>query len=85
VFFLYILIFVLLVVGVKWLYFNNTSYFEMVLDIFIMIESYFKRKRGGYQAPSYNEEIDDANSITVGYSDDHGKRLFWEKNSVEGI
>jgi hypothetical protein len=45
----------------------------MLLDVAIIIAGYFKSKKSGYQAPEFNEDIDDFNTITVGYDGEHGK------------
>ena len=67
-----------LVVGVKYVYFPHSSPIEIVLDIFILIVSSLKSaKSQGYSPPVHHEEVDDSNSIDVGYSVDHGKQLFW--------
>ena len=79
----YFLILVILVIGLKYVYFPNSSPIEILLDITILIVSSLKSaKSQGYSPPVHHEEVDDSNSIAVGYSVDQGKQLFWEKNSV---
>ena len=44
---------------------------ETLLDIFILIESQvknFSKNKAGYEPPQNVEEVDDANTITVGYN-----------------
>ena len=77
-----------MVVVAKFAYYPNGSVFEIVLDCFILIETLvknFSNRKVGYEPPKQVEEVDDSHSITVGYAEDHGKQLFWERNSVEGI
>lgn len=64
----------------------DQSTLEVIVDLAMLVQRYFQFKRNGYKAtPNFTEEIDDMDSVTIGYSGEHGKMLFWEKNSVEGI
>lgn len=55
-----------------------------------IVKNYFNKSRG-YDAPRFEEDdsqhehIDHGDSVTIGYSENQGRDLFWEKNSVEGI
>lgn len=81
----YILILIAIAFGVKYVYFPKHQIVEIVLDILIIIVSSLRPPKKGYSPPVNHEDVDDSNSIAVGYSEDHGKQLFWERNSVEGI
>lgn len=76
-----------MIVGAKYAYYPNSNIIEIMLDLFIWVEGIFKGRQNkiGYEPTSHAEEVDDANTIAVGYNEDHGKQLFWERNSVEGI
>jgi hypothetical protein len=63
----------------------DQSTLEVIIDLAALVQRYFQLKRNGYKAPALSEEIDDFNSVTIGYSGEHEKKLFWENNSVEGI
>ena len=58
----------MLLYGFKVYYFPTHSIFEMFLDLMIIAESYVRRKRESYEPPKYTEDIDDADSIEVGYN-----------------
>lgn len=47
----------------------NTSFYELFIDIMIVIASSLKSKsKIGYKPSQDQEEVDDSNSITVGYT-----------------
>lgn len=60
-----------MVVAFKFAYYPRTGMVETLLDIFILIESQvknFSKNKAGYEPPQNVEEVDDANTITVGYN-----------------
>lgn len=50
------------------MYFPDQPLFLVLVDLLMLGASLLKAKKVGYTAPEYTEEIDDYNSITVGYS-----------------
>ena len=86
----YSIIFILMIVAAKFAYYPRSNTVEALLDFAIFVDTSLKKLKNrevktGYAPPQNVEEVDDSNSITVGYNEDHGKQLFWERNSVEGI
>ena len=86
----YTVIIVLMIVTAKFAYYPRSNVFEALLDFAIFVDTSIKKLKNrevktGYAPPQNVEEVDDSNSITVGYNEEHGKQLFWERNSVEGI
>jgi hypothetical protein len=85
----YAVLLIVMLVGVKFAYYPKNNVVEIILDLFILLQATIRQysKAGGYEPTTHveAEEVDDSNSITVGYHEDHGKKLFWERNSVEGI
>ena len=63
------LIFCALCSGLKYVYFPDQPLFFVLVDLLMLGMSLLKSKKAGYTAPEYTEEIDDYNSITVGYNE----------------
>lgn len=83
--FIYISSFIAVLFMIKHYRHPDQSTIEVILDIMALVQRYFQMKRNGYKAPDLHEDIDDFNSTAIAYRAEHGKRLFWEDNSVEGI